>query len=302
MYSFSQLCRALDDPVIIFRELNSLYNRRIRGRPCNPKGTAVLKEDWDNLILLDACRYDVFEEHHQFNGELQSRQSKGAGTKEFLKANFQNESMKDIVYVTANPQFFRHSEEINAAFHDVIHVWRDDGWDNELGTVLPETMTEYAKRAAERYPDKALIIHYLQPHLPFLGPMSHQYEELSRGFGEDGLKTPAVEREIYWQAYVETLERTLPHVEDLIAELVGKSVVTADHGQAIGERLAPFPIRDYGHWRGNYIEELIKVPWLIIESGERKNIVAERSILSTDDSTTDEQIAKQRLQQLGYLE
>jgi len=287
---------------MLSRELNAIFNRHILGRPHNPDGTAVLDEDWDNLIILDACRYDIFEEHNDINGDLQHRQSLGSGTKEFLKANFQPQTINDVVYVTGNPQLFRHSEEINTTFYDTIHVWRDDSWDDELGTVLPATMTEYAMRAADRYPNKALIVHYLQPHLPFLGPTSQKYEELSRGFGEEGLKTPAVPREVYLQAYVETLKRTLPHVEDLLSEMVGKTIVTADHGQVIGERLSPIPVRDYGHWRGNYVEELVKVPWLVIESGERKEIISEQPTSSAGGSLEDSGVAKRRLQQLGYVE
>lgn len=302
MYTIQQIRRAINDRQIIFRELNASFNSHILNRSHNPNARSVLNEDWDNLIILDACRYDAFKKCNTINGDLHTRQSMGSGTKEFLKTNFQNKSFEEVVYVTSNPQLYRHSKEINATFHDVIHVWRDEGWNDEIGTVMPATMTEHAKRVAEKYPNKALIIHYLQPHLPFLGPTSREYDELSRGFGENNLKTPSVPHDVYWRAYIETLERTLPHVEDLLSELVGKSAVTADHGHVIGERLSPFPVRDYGHWHGNYIDELVKVPWLVVESGERKKINKGVTTSEINDTLGDTEIAKNRLQKLGYLE
>ncbi|MDG5776143.1 hypothetical protein VB773_02085 [Haloarculaceae archaeon H-GB2-1] len=36
-----------------------------------------MAEEWDNLVILDACRYDVFEEMHTFPGTLKPIISKG---------------------------------------------------------------------------------------------------------------------------------------------------------------------------------------------------------------------------------
>src|SRR6056297_529711 len=51
-------------------------------------GTRVMDEDWDNLIILDACRYDMFAEQVDLDGELESRISLGSTSEEFLEQNF----------------------------------------------------------------------------------------------------------------------------------------------------------------------------------------------------------------------
>lgn len=32
-------------------------------------GVFVMREDWDNLIILDACRYSLFEKYNYLNGQ-----------------------------------------------------------------------------------------------------------------------------------------------------------------------------------------------------------------------------------------
>jgi hypothetical protein len=77
----------------------------------------------------------------------------------------------DTVYVSSNPHIcgrrcvwgFCAGEK----FHHVIDVW-DKNWNDELGTVLPMDVSIEALKAFYRYPGKRLIIHYLQPHAPYL--------------------------------------------------------------------------------------------------------------------------------------
>ena len=66
----------------------------------------ILDEDWDNLIILDACRYDFFKEEiekRQIDGYLKKVISRGSHTLNFLKENFTEDYYNDIVYITANP-------------------------------------------------------------------------------------------------------------------------------------------------------------------------------------------------------
>ena len=65
---------------------------------------------FDNLIILDACRYDLFEaEIKNFNikGKLEYRISRGSNTGYFLRENFEHKDLqpilKEIIYITANP-------------------------------------------------------------------------------------------------------------------------------------------------------------------------------------------------------
>lgn len=308
MYSLSQLRRGFDSPNLFFRELNRLYHRRLNRRRYNTDGVDVFEEDWDTLVVLDACRYDVFSEYNTLPGRLGTRHSRGSSTTEFLLGNFGGKTLHDTVYVTANPQYRRNREMIGSELHAVIDVWAEDGWDEEEGTVLPETVTEYAQRAAEQYPKKRLVVHYMQPHYPFVGSDT----EFDKG-QLDGRRTDrrnvwnqlmegdiSLDRATVWELYVANLERALPHVETLLDALDGLTVVTADHGNMVGERAFPFPIREWGHPRGTYTKQLVRVPWLVHDDGPRRDIVAGQPEPTSED--VEEETVADRLKHLGYAE
>lgn len=277
-------------------------------------GTDVMAEDWDNLIILDACRYDMFEERHTLPGRLESRVSRGSNTAEFLRRNFRGRTFEDTVYVTANPQV---SVRLDDPFHRTIAVW-EDGWDDDLNTVPPATMREATANAHEKYPDKRIISHWVQPHYPFIGEFGREHIghqagiELSKRMASaaeaksdhdhvwDMLKRGAVSEAVVRKAYTENLLVTLPHVEELLSELTGTTVVTSDHGNLLGEypKPCPVPFRLYGHPEGVYSEKLVKVPWLVVTGEERKEIVAEES--DHESERPGEEVAD-RLRDLGYV-
>ncbi|XGI82733.1 hypothetical protein ACEU6E_05455 [Halorutilales archaeon Cl-col2-1] len=303
--SLSRIGRGLESPNLFLRELNRFYYKQLYTQSYNTGGIDIFEQDWDNLIVLDACRYDLFENTADLEGQLESRISRASSTPEWLRANFKGRKLHDTVYITANPQLFRHREEIDVEFHDVINIWQEDGWDEEHQTVLPETVTKRSIEAADKYPNKRLLIHYIQPHYPFLTSIDQPFED-SQAFlkpDEAGSWHQAVigkidpDPEIVWQAYRDTLERALPHVEELVQGITGKSVVTADHGNMVGERATPFPIREWGHPRGIYTDELVKVPWLVIE-GESRKITARKPVESTNSVT--DKVVQDRLEKLGY--
>jgi len=101
---------------------------------------------------------------------LEKRQSMQSGTPGFLSENFfDNKQFHDIVYVTGNP--YVNTNLPDETFHAVESVWKD-GWDNDLQTIHPATMANRAMKVAEDYPNKRIIIHFLQPHTPFVGDVT----------------------------------------------------------------------------------------------------------------------------------
>jgi hypothetical protein len=280
----------------------------------------VVDLDWDNLIILDGCRADVFEEawSNDIPGNLSVRIASNSASRGFLFDNFLDRQFHDTVYVTGNAWV---NVELEAdTFHDVISVWKD-GWDEELGTVPPEAMRDAALNAAEQYPDKRLIIHFMQPHSPFIGdhriinPADHvsllRKQALGEDPGESDVTTPGefklfqsgqVSHKEMWQAYRSNLEVALPAVEKLLKQLTGRTAVTADHGEAFGEWAFPFPIRIYGHPSENLpLRSLVRVPWFVSNDGKRKKIVEQRNKESSIHDSSD-RIARERLQHLGYRE
>jgi hypothetical protein len=88
MYDLRQVRRALTHRKLLLRELNRLYHTRGNRRAYNPDGVDVLAEDWDNLLILDACRYDAFAARADLPGRLERRRSRGSHTSEFLSGIF----------------------------------------------------------------------------------------------------------------------------------------------------------------------------------------------------------------------
>lgn len=299
----------VSEPKLLFRKTSQATNFIRHKSKHNSNGIDITTADWDTLIILDACRYDAFERNSDLDGDLSAVVSRGSATPEFLRGNFDGKSLLDTVYLTSNPMLHRIRESIDVKFHAVKDVWSGDGWDDELGTVKPETITEIALHLAEDYPHKRLIVHYMQPHYPFIGSST----EFDKGFlqseDEDDIvpwmkvMTGEVDNdlELLWNAYIENLKYCLPHVNRLISGLRGKTVVTADHGNMFGERARPIPIREWGHPPGIYTEELVKVPWLECPvNGTRPEIIAEESTAEQADET--EADVADRLADLGYIE
>jgi hypothetical protein len=96
------------------------------------------------------------------------------------------------------------------------------------------------------------------------------------------------------------LEVVLPAIETLIKQVNGKHVVTADHGQALGERSFPIPMREWGHPPGVYIDELINVPWLEYQNNSRREIVMEPPTGSSAEEI-EQNVVRDRLADLGYV-
>jgi hypothetical protein len=140
------------------------------------KKVDVTDEKWDYLIVLDACRYDYFLKLYgdYLQGKLEKVCSPGSCTPEWCRKSFP-EYYPDIIYVSANP--FINSkisttwgeEEFDAKKHffKVIDVWMY-GWNDELGTVPPEKVNESVIGLKNDYATKRFVIHYLQPHDPYL--------------------------------------------------------------------------------------------------------------------------------------
>ena len=133
-----------------------------------------MDEDWDYLIVLDACRYDYFSYVYSFyfNGNLKKVFSPGSWTPEWCVKSF-TEYYEDVIYISANPyinsKYSVSSFDAKKHFYKVVDVWFF-GWDDKVGTVFPEEVNKSLLYFKEKHPDKRFIIHYLQPHAPYISP------------------------------------------------------------------------------------------------------------------------------------
>ncbi len=133
--------------------------------------------DWDYLIVLDDCRFDYFEEVYDDYidpSDVGSVMSQSFQTPNWFKAVF-DKIYPEIVYISGNPVVnskgigaFGH-DPLNAhkKFYKLIDTW-DHKWNDNLAVTLPGSVTDDALGARNKYSDKRQIIHYLQPHEPFI--------------------------------------------------------------------------------------------------------------------------------------
>ena len=82
-----------------------------------------------------------------------------------------------------------------------------------------------------------------------------------------------VTKEQIRDAYESSVYYILNHITELLDELDGLTVISADHGELLAERSRPIPIIETAHPEGVYLDQLVKVPWFKIRDGERRNVI-----------------------------
>lgn len=273
---------------IALRKINQYYHRVVG----NKYGNDIMNRDWDTCILLDACRYDHFQQENPYTDSSLSKEvSVGTDSKEFIKTIFSDRKFHNTVYVTGNPFV---SLLQKGTFHDVVI---DDTWDVGNSQATPTQVTEAALKAHEEYPNKRIIVHYMQPHFPVHHPdFTHVNEYIAYRKGQHW--PVGISRAELKDGYQANLNYVLSYVTELIDDISGKVVITADHGEMLGERAAPIPVRTYNHFESLYVSELLDVPWLEIEDENRREIHAEPPVESVDTQGSDEIV--DRLEALGY--
>lgn len=202
----------------------------------------IFEKEWDNLIIIDACRQDFWEQETGMDG---SRVSKASATIEYIEKNFSSGDYSDYVYISANPQFSdwkfekltgRKPEEV---FHSIFKTF-DSDWDKEKNTVMPEDTIRDTLLAQKLFPNKKLIVHFLPPHYPFIrkpttqGGISKNLEgraDSAWNYAESGeLRHRTVE-----EGYRDNIRYIKSYIDELGEELEGKTILTSDHGNFVGE-------------------------------------------------------------------
>ena len=267
------------------------------------RGTNIFDLEWDNLIILDACRYDFFKEEvekRKLPGKLGYIYSVGTCTLEFMLKTFSGpkEKYKDVVYISANPYASAYLKDKV----EVLPAW-DYAWDEYFGTALPDAVYEYVLDVLEKYRNKKVIVHFLQPHVPYLtqalnydkidanallGVKKEKIEKIDEQYRRHFFKL--VSSPVYYyndvetqiKGYKENLSIVMDYVEKLLLHLPGRTVITADHGDASGEKIFSFlPFRVYGHPWSIRIDALAKVPWMVVDE-EDKEKLRKRKLSSSD--------------------
>ncbi|WP_424016082.1 hypothetical protein ACOZ35_15180 [Halorubrum xinjiangense] len=270
-------------------------------------GTNAFDREWDVLVVLDACRADLLRSvapDFEFLGEVETVRSVGSSSSEWLENTFVGHpETARTAMVTGNTWTDRYLDA--DAFAALDEVWKYT-WDEEAGTVPAAAVSDRAiALARERDPDR-LVVHYMQPHHPFVPDPLDGDDGLARTGSHSNAGNPwvllrrgEVSVERVWTAYEANLRHVLDEVESLAANVDGRIAVTADHGNCFGEWGL------YGHPMHTPVSALLDVPWATIDGadeGTRQPTLTPPEPLPVSrvhggESETD----RDRLRALGYL-
>lgn len=285
-----------------------------------PFGENIFEHDWDVLILLDTCRIDALNDvapEYEFLSDINSVWSVGSTSSEWIAQTFNNkykDKISDTSYISANAwtkwviedrkmpeddkgapfSFSNWNVSPAEGFGSIDHIWKytDKSEPSTEGDPpKPSIVTDWAINKCRRTNYGNVIIHYSQPHTPYLAPSINEcrnekeYELEPFRFLKNGGSFEKV-----WNAYLENLRWVLDSLEVLLSNLEAeKVVISADHGEAFGE------LGVYGHPAGVPHPKVKKVPW-VITSGTDNNTHQPQE-LEIDSSIK----AKDQLSALGYL-
>jgi arylsulfatase A-like enzyme len=142
--------------------------------------------------------------------------------------------------------------------------------DDTYRVALPEVMTDYAIDVGRKRNPDQLVVHYMQPHLPYIGKAyteDRSPTELEME-GYKKLEAGEADKEEVYELYTDTLRLVLDEIAGLLENMDADRVaITADHGEAFGEMGA------YGHPEGFPHPTVKKVPWIEVsaeDSGSRE--------------------------------
>lgn len=295
-----------------------------------PLGTNIYEQDWDALIVLDACRVDTLASvanEYDFIRTVDSVRSVGSTSKEWVLKTFTDdyrEQIAETAYLTANswasealgtdanPLAYPSAGETSvsnigavrrllrtpgiapADFYDFRPLWNALAERNPYGpTPLPSDVTDHTISYCRDVNPERLIVHYMQPHDPHLAgalDRGHITEIEQRPW--DALRNGG-NPETVRANYIDNLRVVLDEVSRLLENIECETVViTADHGELLGE------MGLFSHGAAILHPAVKRVPWVTCAATDTGAVTPEIDIDTTDAS--DAEITA-HLEQLGYL-
>jgi hypothetical protein len=264
--------------------------------------TNVFDRDWDLLIILDALRADYLESFLSDYEYL--RQAKRIDTiysvhhwtggwmdKTFSQAP--QEETLETKYVSKSAWVTDHLDTDQVGELDAVY---DYGWDDELETVPPRTITDRVVAAGRNSRFDRIIAHYNQPHQPFINkPLRTPDGQLaSEMYPEadvwellyDGKLTRSEVEKSYRSNIKYVLDELSVLLDNIDAE---KVVISSDHGNAFGEW------HFYGHPH-SWIPQIRRVPWVVTSADDSNEFVCEIEPEREESATN----VEEQLSALGY--
>lgn len=290
-----------------------------------PIGTNVYDRDWDALIVLDSARVDAMREvapEYDFIDTVDSIWSVGSNSQEWYVQTFREqyaESISETALLSSNPNaravledhdlnprgttpfLFTDWSTVDVDRFNYVEFTRDhdrpfaDVSDrtSTVGTIQgPSYVTERAIAAGRGDSDR-LVVHYFQPHRPFVHGLVAEDRDMTIA-EERPYETVAdggVSRDDLFSMYLDNLRVALDSIEELLENLdAEKVVITSDHAELFGE------LGQYGHFLGVPHPALKRVPWVETTAEDKGTIQPDAEPTITNQSDVQDQ-----LEELGYL-
>lgn len=327
--SLEQIRKGLRNPRTAAKYIQTNYSP-LRGQVVfftsrYPIGTNVLDLDWDVLIILDTCRVDALQfvaEEYYFLDEIEEIWSVGGHSGEWMAHTFDRQQMEvlsNTAYLSANPhtksvlennmtaedkqikRLSRYGEwdfVSTSEFGRIEHIWKYEITEEESpynqidGYTPPRSVTDRGIAVSRNYDFDRIILHYLQPHRPYLTDAIENCRDLY-----DYEKEPweymrkTGDRETVFKSYLNELRFVLDDVEKLLNNLDAEKVaISADHGEAFGE------YNVYEHHAGSLHPFIRYVPWVTTNATDSHSYTPR-----LDPTTTSERSAEELLKHLGYM-
>jgi hypothetical protein len=226
----------------------------------------IEKIDWDVMIVLDACRYDTFEDvvgDVDILGNYMKVDSQAHHTAMWYDKNWPIEN-KNVNLISGHGILWLKDFRIFERFANPYGFFGE----NRKMWIYPGVNFEKLLEYQTKYPTMRHLVHIIPPHLPFLGKKGRAFMKsldvinphTTEGHGNAKAYDKVTEygKEHGWhdpkECYRENLKFAMGWIEKFIDRIVGKVVVTADHGELLGEGDI------YGHVEG--FEDVLRVvPW-----------------------------------------
>lgn len=253
---------------------------------------SIWERDWDVLCVLDGCRLDTFRE--VVDEDCDTLRSVGSTSQTWIPQTFDNHNTSTVGYITGNP-FSTKTNTSEFAYYREIGVESAHG----IETVPPKQLTDCAIRAWRQRNDLGidqLVVHYMQPHVPFRSrPEWFKEWKGSETWGSsvwERLRTGDISRDELFEAYRDNLRWVWEEtgVARLRENCDARIAATADHGNAAGEW------GFYGHPKGAPAPAIRHVPWTTLSGFDSHEIQPDVTLKQSDG----ERDVEASLEALGY--
>lgn len=278
--------------------------------------------DWDVLVVLDACRNDLMQsvapEYDILPNDPGHCWSNASCSIDWILRNFSAhpEHARRSGYITGNPFTDHTADDAPTAdlsgddFAYFAPLYKTEWGAVDGGpveTIPPAPLTDQAIAAWRRRDELGmdrLVVHYMQPHQPYRSKpewtgVNKNLKDLVKTRTKAGAcawqecRQGNIDAEELWTACRDNLRWVLDDVtQRLLQNVDGKVVLTADHGNAMGE------LGEWGHHPGAIGPAVRKVPWAPVEAADKRTVTPD---VDLQRRTAVDDTIESKLDSLGYL-